>query len=119
MSPEHDKLDAAADKLQHLAETAAAGGGVKAKLAQPLADDADFLRKVKPKLMKARLKGELPTDGKPGEGTVAPPGPQLGSRPKPPAQSKRSPWPVVGGSLGIGVLLAKVIDWRGHAHPRD
>jgi len=26
---------------------------------------------------------------------------------------------VAAGALGAGFVLAKVIDWRGHAHPRD
>jgi hypothetical protein len=26
---------------------------------------------------------------------------------------------VVGAALVAGIVLAKVIDWRGHAHPRD
>jgi hypothetical protein len=28
-------------------------------------------------------------------------------------------WLVLAAALGGGVLLAKVVDWRGHAHPRD
>ena len=56
------KLDTAADKLQEKADALAAQGGVKAKLAQPLADDAEFLRKLKPSLIAARARGELPTD---------------------------------------------------------
>jgi hypothetical protein len=29
-----------------------------------------------------------------------------------------SPFVVVAGAAAAGVLLAKLIDWRGHAHPR-
>jgi hypothetical protein len=29
-----------------------------------------------------------------------------------------SPWLVIGAALGVGYVLAKAIDWRGHAHPR-
>jgi hypothetical protein len=95
-------------------------GGLKAKLAQPLAEDADLIRKMKPSLIKARAKGEAPTNLKPGQGTVAPSSPQLGTRPK----AKRTgagpkPWIVVGAALAAGIVLAKWIDWRGHAHPRD
>jgi hypothetical protein len=25
----------------------------------------------------------------------------------------------VGGALAVGIFLAKVLDWRSHAHPRD
>ena len=30
-----------------------------------------------------------------------------------------SPLLVVGMAFAAGIVLAKVIDWRGHAHPRD
>jgi hypothetical protein len=113
------KLDSAADKLQHTADTLAAQGGVKAKVGQELADDAEFLRKLKPSLMVARAKGEAPTDEKPGHGRVAPAGPQL-ERPKPKTKQRGpSPWVVIGVALAAGFVIAKVIDWRGHAHPRD
>jgi hypothetical protein len=110
-------VERGADRLQGLADKAAAQGGVKAKLAQELADDAQFLRKLKPSLMVKRAKGQAPTNQKPGSGTVAPSGPQLGSR-----ATKRSglnPLVVAAAALAAGVLLAKLIDWRGHAHPRD
>lgn len=113
-------VDRGADKLDELAERAAAEGGVKAKLADELADDAAFLRKLKPSLMVKRAKGEAPTDEKAGEPRRAPAGPQLGGRPKP--KGKRggpSPWVVLGGAIVGGYFLAKVVDWRGHAHPRD
>ncbi len=44
-------VDRGADKLEELAERTAAEGGVKAKLSDELADDAAFLRKLKPSLM--------------------------------------------------------------------
>jgi hypothetical protein len=114
-------VDRAADRLREFADRAAAEGGVAAKLAQPLAEDAAFLRKLKPSLIAARLKGEAPTDQPAGSGApAAPTAPQLGKRPK---QKKRgggpSPFLVVGAALVAGIVLAKVIDWRGHAHPRD
>jgi hypothetical protein len=110
-------VDRAAARLQEIADRAAAEGGVAAKLAQPLADDAVFLRKLKPSLIVKRVKGEAPTDQKPAQGTVAPSGPQLGKRPK--RNGGPNPWLVIGAALAAGILLAKVIDWRGHAHPRD
>jgi hypothetical protein len=112
-------VDKGADRLQELADKAAAGGGVKAKLAQELADDAAFLRKLKPSLIVARAKGEAPTNQKPGSGTVAPAGPQLGKRPKPKNGSGPNPLVVIAAALAVGIVIAKVIDWRGHAHPRD
>jgi hypothetical protein len=70
--------------------------------------------------MVARAKGEAPTNEKPGEVRAAPGGPQLGSRPSPrPNGGGPSPWLVVAGALAAGIALAKVVDWRGHAHPRD
>jgi hypothetical protein len=30
----------------------------------------------------------------------------------------RKLFPLVGAAFGAGVVLAKIIDWRGHAHPR-
>jgi hypothetical protein len=30
----------------------------------------------------------------------------------------RNPLPLIGTAAGAGILTAKVIDWRGHAHPR-
>jgi hypothetical protein len=112
-------VDRAAARLQELADRVAAEGGVKAKLAQPLADDAAFLRKLKPSLIARRLKGEAPTNQKPAEGTVAPSGPQLGKRKQPESAGGPNPWLVIGAALVAGIVIAKVIDWRGHAHPRD
>ncbi len=123
MSKADERIEQAAEKLRQVAARLASEGGLKAKLAEPLAEDAAFLRKLKPSLIKARAKGEAPTDQPPGEATVAPSSPQLGKRPK----GRRSggggngpnPWLVVGVALAAGIALAKWIDWRGHAHPRD
>ena len=113
-------VERAANKLQQLANQFAGGGGLKAKLAEPLAEDADLIRKMKPTLIKARAKGEASTNAKPGEARIAPAGPQLGSRPKPgKGAGGPTPWLVAGVALAAGILLAKWIDWRGHAHPRD
>ncbi len=112
-------VDDAANRLQGLADKAAAEGGVKAKFAQELADDAEFLRKLKPSLIKARAKGEAPTNQKPGQGRVAPSGPQLRKRPKPNRAKGPNPFLVLGVALAAGIVIAKIVDWRGHAHPRD
>jgi hypothetical protein len=126
MSAGDQKIERAADKLQSAANSMASEGGVKAKLAEPLAEDAEFLRKLKPSLIKARARGDAPTGQPPSGGavTAAPSGPQLGKRP--PANKRRSggtrggpnPWLVAGVALATGIFLAKWIDWRGHAHPR-
>ena len=111
--------DKGAERLEDLAEKAAAEGGLKAKLAEPLAEDAAFLRKLKPSLIAARARGEAPTNAPPGGGPSAPSRPQLGERPQPkPNGGERNPLVVIGAAFAVGVLLAKAIDWRGHAHPR-
>ena len=110
-------VDRAANRLQKLADQAGTENGLKAKLAQELADDADFLRKLKPSLIVARAKGQAPTDQKPGHGVVAPSGPQLGPRRSRAGQP--NPFLVIGAAFVAGIFIAKVIDWRGHAHPRD
>jgi hypothetical protein len=111
-------LDALADKAQAASERLAGSNGVRAKLASELAEDAAFLRKLKPSLIARRAKGDAPTDRPPAEPPRAPSGPQLG----PPEQPKRSGGPspllVVGAAFVAGIALAKWIDWRGHAHPR-
>lgn len=46
---------------------------------------------------------------------AAPNGPQHSTkRPK----SGPNPFVIAGAAFGVGTLLAKLIDWRGHAHPR-
>jgi hypothetical protein len=115
-------LDSLADKARAKSEQLAGQGGIKDKLAEELAEDAEFLRKLKPELIKKRAQGDAPTDQKPTEvKPPAPSGPQLGKRPKPakPGSGRGpSPFVVVGAALVLGVALAKWLDWRGHAHPR-
>ncbi len=126
MSKGDQAVDTAADKLEAFVRGARAGGGVKAKLADALADDPDFLRKLKPSLISARAKGNAPTDEPPGAPRHAPSGPLL-ARPETSKKERSastssggvSPWAVVGIALVAGYLLAKTIDWRGHAHPRS
>ena len=110
-------LEKGAERLQELADRAAASGGPAARLAEPLAEDAVLLRRMKPSLIAARIKGEAPTDLEPGSGAaVAPSGPQLGKRSR--RKGGPNPFLVVGAALAAGIVLAKLIDWRGHAHPR-
>ena len=114
-------VERAANKLRHLADQMAGEGGIKAKLAQPLAEDADFVRKMKPSLIKARAKGEAPTNQEPGQAPVAPSSPQLSARPemkKKPGGGGPNPWLIAGAALAAGIFLAKWVDWRGYAYPR-
>jgi hypothetical protein len=114
--------------FEDLARKAAAKGGAAAKLAEPLADDAVFLRKVKPSLVAARLRGEQPGDG---EVTVMTRPVVMAAEPPPSSStgtgaaaggrsSSGGPNPIVvaGAAFVAGVFLAKFVDWRGHAHPR-
>ena len=110
-------MERGARKLQRLADRAAASGGLAGKLAQPLADDAQLFRRMKPSLIVARAKGNAPTDLEPGKGVVAPTGPQMGKRPR--KRGGPNPFLVMGVALAAGIGLAKLLDWRGHAHPRD
>jgi hypothetical protein len=110
-------VDRAASRLQELASKAAAEGGLAAKLAQPLADDAAFLRKLKPSLIRARAKGEAPTNGRPTTGVVppAPTRPQLGKRPKARGGGP-SPFLVLGIAFAAGIVLARAVYWRSYAY---
>ena len=120
-------VERGAARLQLLADRAAArGDGVGEWLSEELRNDATFLRKLKPSLIQARAKGNAPTNQQPSaDPPPAPGGPQLGSRPKPNKKKKRkggkgpAPLVVVGAALVAGIVLAKIVDWRGHAHPRD
>jgi hypothetical protein len=115
-------VERGAARLEALSRRFAQENGIKAKLADELADDAAFLRKLKPSLIAARARGNAPTDRLPDQVPQAPSGPQLGKRPKPPkapkAQGGPNPFVVAGAAFAVGIALAKWIDWRGHAHPR-
>jgi len=100
MTTADQKVEEAADKLQQLADRMAGEGGLKSELAEPLAKDADLIRKMKPSLIKARAKSAASRNQRPKAG-----GP--------------NPWLVVGVALAAGILLAKLIHRRGHAGSRD
>ncbi len=120
MSTKGDRIvEGGADKLDTLAHKAAAKGGVPGKLADELADDASFLRKLKPSLIVARAKGQAPKNAEPGAGArPSPGGVQLGARQPERGKSGPSPFVVAGAAFAVGSVLAKLIDWRGHAHPK-
>lgn len=119
MNTVDQKFDRLADKLQALANRSAAEGGTKAKLAQPLAEDAAFLRKLKPSLVRARVRGQAATDGRPSAERPTPSPTHTRRRTKNSGGGGPNPWLVAGACFVAGIVLAKVIDWRGHAHPRD
>ena len=119
-------VERGATLLEELSRKAAAEGGFAAKLAEPLADDAEFLRKLKPSLVAARLRGEAPADGhraaRPVMSSPPPPTPdEKASSAEKVKTSNGGPSPVVVAAVAfaVGIFAAKFIDWRGHAHPRN
>jgi hypothetical protein len=128
-------VERGADRLEGLSRKAAAKGGFAAKLADELAADAVFLRQLKPSLIKARAKGQAPINRAPAP-DPEPKAPASAPRATTPERKTRrrakkastnsgrrrkglNPFVVAGAALATGIVLAKVIDWRGHAHPRD
>ena len=111
-------IESGADKLDELSDKAAAKGGVAGKLSGELADDASFLRKLKPSLIVRRARGELPKDAEPGSGAPRRPAAPSGPQHRRAASSGPNPFVVAGAAFAVGSVLAKLIDWRGHAHPR-
>ena len=130
-------VERGATRLLELADRAAArGDGIGEWLSQELRDDAAFLRKLKPSLVKARAQNngasnQAPTKNpepeaapppaavaelEPMETRPAPP-PRPTSKKKPKKKRRGGPPPVaiVGAALVAGIVLAKVIDWRGRA----
>lgn len=67
-------------------------------------------------LIAARARGRSAKDREPDSpaAPLAPNGPQHGSRRKRGA----SPFLVAGVAFAAGTVLAKLVDWRGHAHPK-
>jgi len=122
MTKGDEVVESGAERLDALADRAAGEGGPRAKLADGLADDAAFLRKLKPSLVAARARGLLPTDAEPGSGSRrrprAPSGAQLGPRSSGGTSRGPNPFVAVAAAAAAGVLLAKIVDWRVHAHPR-
>jgi outer membrane biosynthesis protein TonB len=147
-------VERGATRLQELADRAAArGDGIGEWLSEELRNDAAFLRKLKPSLVKARAQAN--SQGSTEPEPPAPPPPPLpaaeappaaappveapaaetqpmAARPKPKAKprpkakakpkGKRGgppPVVIVGAALVAGILIAKFVDWRGHAHPKD
>jgi hypothetical protein len=101
-------VENSADRLAELSDSAAAAGGLKAKLAPELADDAAFLRKLKPSLILQRARGQRGVEPSPAD------------RPKTPKRSGKGPNPfaIAAAAFAVGIVAAKLVDWRGHAHPR-
>lgn len=106
--------------LEGLSGRAREKGGFVSRLAPELADDAVFLRKLKPSLVAARIRGEAPTNGRVRPDSEPAPAPSLRKkRKKKEKGAGPNPFVVAGAALAAGIFVAKLVDWRGHAHPRD
>src|SRR6187397_549983 len=75
-------MERGADRLESLSRKAAAKGGFAAKFADELAEDAAFLRRLKPSLIKARAKGRAPVVRATDREPEAPREPQAPSAPQ-------------------------------------
>jgi len=121
--------------LEELSQKASAHGPLFENIAADLAEDARFLRKMKPSLVLARIRGRQAQNGRPpwADAPTEVTTPSPASAPPPPAKEttmttektpkKKSgggpnPIAIVAASFVAGIVLAKWIDWRGHAHPR-
>jgi hypothetical protein len=119
MTKADQAVESAADRIDAFVRASRAAGGVKAKIGDALAEDPEFLRKLRPSLIKARAKGEAPAGGPSGGPRRAPAGPQVAPAPRTrETGGGPSPWLVIGAALAAGYVLAKLVDWRAHAHPR-
>lgn len=135
----------AANRLEQRAARLAERNGVRAKVGAALEADADFLRRLKPSLVRARLHESAPATGngraqsprerieaaraearellgrmKPREMASRVTGLDDPEPPEPPRSGgggAKQALLVVGASFAAGILLAKLLDWRGHAHP--
>jgi len=112
-------IDRAANRLEAFARRTAGDTGVKGKLAGPLADDAELLRGMRPSSVAARLRGQ-PDDGPTRPSAVSEPLPASAPEPRRKKSPRSGPPPIAlaFGALAVGILIAKGVDWRGHAHPR-
>ena len=102
-------VDKAADQVRAAGDRAASKGGLFGMLGDELAEDAAFLRNLKPSLIVARAKGQAPTDLPSG---AAAPTLQLAGTGPTESGSGPSPLLIVGAAFAAGILLAVVIDWR-------
>jgi hypothetical protein len=113
-------VDQAADSLRKFADRAAAQGGIAATLADELADDAAFLRRLKPSAIVARARGEAPKDLPAGTGTPsATSRPLAGATPNLNPGTGVNPLLIVGAAFILGIALAKLIDWRAYGDSRE
>lgn len=130
MNKGDELVERAAVRLEEVADRAAARGGFAGKLGGLLAEDSAFLRQLKPSLIKARAKGEAALDPavegapamrervrEPAADSAPPRGARTGGG-SGGHGAGRNPLPIIGAAFAVGIAAARVLDWRGHAHPR-
>ena len=113
-------LEKAARRLDELSRRAAREDGPAANLAEPLAEDATLLRGMRPSLIAARFRGRKVDAPRPD--------PETDPEEHPAARAERPKKARSGGVTSLlavaaaafvaGVVVARILDWRGHAHPR-
>lgn len=91
--------------LEGLSRKTAAQGGPAARLARPLAADAVFLRKLKPSLVAARLRGQADAASAANPSTRR-------------SKGSVNKLVVVAAAFTAGMFLARLIDWKVRSHRR-
>jgi hypothetical protein len=114
MNRADNAFERAAGKLDELAAETEEKGGVAAKLAPALADDADFLRTMEPSKVAQRVRGGRPSEtASKSRHTPS----TKGSR-RSAGAGRLAALAPAGAAFALGVLVAKLIDWRSYAEPR-
>jgi len=100
MSATDRAVEKTADRLDDLAAKAAEHGKPGEKVAPLLEEDAEFLRKMTPTRVKQRLSSDAHAKGRtPGR----------------PARDRQGGIVVVAAAFALGVVVAKLVDWRSYA----
>jgi hypothetical protein len=112
-------IEEGARRLEEISARLGNENGLKARLREELQEDAAFLRKLKPSAIAARAHGEVPREDLEGATTtITPPRPREPASRRKPSGGGPNPLVVIAAAFAVGYVLAKVVDWRGHAHPR-
>jgi hypothetical protein len=100
MSATDRAVEKTAGRLEDLAAKAAEHGKPGEKVAPLLEEDAEFLRMMTPTRVKERLSSDTPASGR---------------SPARPARKNGSGIVVLAAAFALGVLVAKLVDWRSYA----
>jgi hypothetical protein len=100
MSATDRAVEKTADRLEGLATKAAEHGKPGEKVAPLLEEDAEFLRKMTPTKVRERLSSDAHGRSRPAER---------------PARDGQSGIVVLAAAFALGVVVAKLVDWRSYA----